>query len=115
MLKNILEKLKPVGEILLPVFHFITKKPVKSILIFVSLLFFFNAFFGDYGLTRRFSLEYEKKRLVSEIAKEKELQTDLKKRAIRLEKDHKLIEQIAREKYGMVKPGETLYKIQVVE
>lgn len=49
------------------------------------------------------------------IANEIKSQKELKARIVLLKNDKLTIEKLAKERYGMVKPGESLYKIQIVE
>ncbi len=60
-------------------------------------------------------MKYENREMKTAIANEVKSQKELKARIILLKNDKLTIEKIAKERYGMVKPGESLYKIQIVE
>jgi cell division protein FtsB len=67
--------------------------------------------FSSRGLFARLSLEWER-RTVMERVKAVTLEQDSLRNAIRnLETDTLLIERLARERYGMVKPGEQVFII----
>jgi cell division protein FtsB len=89
------------------------KITVKHLVIFgILFIIIFVYIFGDYGLYRYFLLWREERHLKSEL-------TGLKQEAQRLEteiqllkrQDPKYMERIAREEFGLVKPGETIYKL----
>ena len=84
-------------------------KSVLVIIFFICLLSF--AVFGNKGLLQRLKLESEKKdletQLENEIKKTKELQTEIEE----LKSSDTKLEKVAREKYGMTKEGEKIYKI----
>lgn len=69
------------------------------------------AVFGNKGLIQRIRIESEKKdlenMLEAEIKKTKELQNEIEL----LKSSEFRQEQVAREKYGMTKEGEKIYKI----
>ncbi len=68
--------------------------------------------FSDLGLIRWFQLNREKNRLVSQISELKQQREQLKIERNRLETDMDYIEQIAREKFRMVKPGEKVFRVK---
>ncbi len=67
--------------------------------------------FGSHGVIQRMRLQSEKAELEAKIrdaeAETKRLQEESKA----LDSDMKAIEKVAREKYGMVREGETLYRV----
>lgn len=65
--------------------------------------------FSTHGLLTRSRLIDEKVELAKQIEREKEIRDSLLKRIDMLENDLSEIERIAREQYGMIKPGEILY------
>jgi cell division protein FtsB len=69
--------------------------------------------FSDKGLLTRIRMNREKERLSRMIEEEKKKQDSLKKEIELLNTSDKKIEKIAREKYGMTKEGEIIYKIEV--
>ncbi|HMS63621.1 MAG TPA: septum formation initiator family protein [Ignavibacteria bacterium] len=82
---------------------------VFVIIFFIGLISF--ALFGNKGLIQRMELESERKELEgslnAEINKTKELQKQIEE----LKNSEAKQEQVAREKYGMTKEGEKIYKI----
>lgn len=69
--------------------------------------------FSDKGLLTRIRMNREKERLSRIMEEEKKKQDSLKKEIELLNTSDKKIEKIAREKYGMTKEGEIIYKIEV--
>lgn len=69
-------------------------------------------FFDTHSLLTRYQLGQQKQELIKKT-EEFRLQTaDLDEKIDQLDNDPALLEKIARENYGMKKPGETVYKIQ---
>lgn len=86
----------------------------RSFLISLVLGFFiiWFTFLDTYSLYARYQLNQEKKFLIEET---KRLQAEaelLNEKIQTLEENPDLIEKIAREEYGMRKPGETVYRIK---
>lgn len=86
----------------------------RSFLLSVLALFLviWFGFFDTYSLWTRFQLERDKRDLVrrsEQLVSETEI---LKKRIEALRNDPALLERIAREAYGMRRPGETVYRIR---
>jgi cell division protein FtsB len=67
------------------------------------------------GIIKRIRLEGRRKELIEQVhadsAETKRLQSQIKA----LEGDRQTAEKIAREKYGMARPGETVYKLKKEE
>ena len=84
-------------------------KMVLIVIFFIGLISL--TLFGNKGLLQRFKLESEKKDLETlleaELKKSKELQTEIEE----LKSSESVQEKVAREKYGMTKEGEKIYKI----
>ena len=86
----------------------------KSILFLVlgSFVLIWFAFIDTHSLKTRWDLAEKKAKLI-ERTKELEIDAEVLKTKIEtLENDPALLEKIAREEYGMKKPGETVYKIK---
>lgn len=81
-----------------------------AILILVPLLGF--VLFSKRGIIARVGLEMEKQAMQAEIAQVRQQQDSLRIIIQRLQSDTTLIEKLAREKYGMVRPGETVYRVE---
>ena len=67
------------------------------------------AIFSPYGVVNRLSLESEKREILEKIAIERKISDSLRQHIKILESEDYEIEKIAREKYGMIKPGERVY------
>lgn len=68
--------------------------------------------FSSHGLFKWLSLKLQMSSLQSDIREETERQDSLTKKIELLLKDKSEIERIARENYGMIKPGEKVYIIR---
>ncbi len=86
------------------------KKRTTILLISVVMIVYLT--FDNKGVIARIRLESQKKQLEQKIlqaeAQTKELHAQIKA----LEGDKKTIEKIAREKYGMAREGETVYRVK---
>jgi cell division protein FtsB len=65
--------------------------------------------FTDYGIMKTIDLLVEKNEITQKIEDANYVRDSLKKRIIQLSMDSLEIERIAREHYGLVKPGEYIY------
>jgi len=63
-------------------------------------------FFSDYGLYEGWQLETEKANIDADIQYQHTIRDSLNVIIKRLDKDDAEIERLARERYGMIKPGE---------
>lgn len=86
-------------------------KPLTAALIF-GLVFLTYATFSTHGIIQRIRLETQRRAMIRAIREANAEQDSLKKMLMRLENDPALIEKIARERYGMVREGEQVYRIQ---
>ena len=86
----------------------------RSLFLTVIILVPFVSFmtFSNKGLLKRLSLESGKKAMLEKIELAKAEQKKLQEQSKALDTDQRAVEKIAREKYGMVKPGETVYKVK---
>jgi cell division protein FtsB len=67
---------------------------------------------NSHGIIQRVRLELAKKEMTAKL-KEAELERQqLQDLSKRLENDKRTIEKVAREKYGMLREGETVYKVK---
>ncbi len=86
------------------------KRAVLGLVVGVPLTLFL--LFGSHGIIQRFGLKSQKAELEAKIeqanAETKLLQAESKA----LDGDKKAIEKVAREKYGMIREGETVYKVR---
>jgi cell division protein FtsB len=96
----------------------ITARFIKYHKVLIGILTVFLAIaafsvFSDKGLLTRMKMNREKERLSRMLDEEKKKQDSLKKEIELLNTSDKKIEKIAREKYGMTKEGEIIYKIEI--
>jgi cell division protein FtsB len=68
-------------------------------------------FFGPRGVLKRIQLQQEKTVLEEQIRAAEAEQRALQAQSKALEGDRAAIEKVAREKYGMLKEGETVYRV----
>lgn len=101
MFKKIIEKIKNEKKF---------RNRFIIIAVFSCFIIFF-VFFSNHGLVNRISLEFQKIELEKKISEAKKTQDSLNKQIKLLDSNSKEIEQIAREKYGMIKPGEKVYYV----
>jgi cell division protein FtsB len=69
------------------------------------------AFFNSNGIYQRIKLENQKKEVLEKIQIAEEERKKLQEQSKALDGDKKAIEKVAREKYGMVREGEKVYKV----
>ncbi|MEX0771315.1 MAG: septum formation initiator family protein [Balneolaceae bacterium] len=82
---------------------------ISLLVAFVAVWF---AFFDTYSLYTRYQL-HQRKADLEERTEELRRETEVLEQKIdELESNPELLEKIAREEYGMRKPGETVYKIK---
>lgn len=86
----------------------------KSFLIFLlsAFVLIWFAFIDTYSLKTRWDLYSQKQELKEKTQQLNAGSIELKEKISNLEKDSELLEKIAREEYGMRKPGETVYKVK---
>ena len=92
------------------------KKIFRNRNVLIGLLIIIPAFsfilFSNRGIIKHFSLVAEKHRMEEKILEAQREQQRLKDQSNALDHDPKAIEKVAREKYGMIKEGETVYKVK---
>jgi len=69
--------------------------------------------FGNKGIISRVRLESEKKQLEEQFQTEINKSEELQKEINELNNSENKIEKVAREKYGLTKEGEQIYRIKV--
>ncbi len=87
------------------------KRALRYTLLFVLPVFLFMTF-GNKGILQRVRLEDQKKEMQEKIRNAQKEQVQLQQQSRALDGDPKAIEKVAREKFGMVRDGETVYKIR---
>lgn len=87
------------------------KKSFLVLLLSAFLVAWFS-FIDTYSLKTRWDLNSQKKELQERTEELNAQSAELKAKIEQLENDPALLEKIAREEYGMRKPGETVYKVR---
>lgn len=85
------------------------RRLIIAIIVIVPLVGF--VLFSKRGVIARIGLETEKSTMMHEIQQAQRQQDSLQAIIKQLHSDTLLIEKLAREKYGMIRPGETVYTI----
>lgn len=80
--------------------------------ILVSFIVIWILFIDTYSLYTRYELHQKKNALIERTSELKAETTGLEEKIENLTDDADLLEKIAREEYGMRKPGETVYRIK---
>ena len=88
-----------------------TEKNLKFWLVAIITLFSF-LIFNETGFVTWINLKNEKEKKLTEIQNLLNQQIKLKKEIEQLETDEQYLQQIAREKFMMVMPGEKVYRVQ---
>ena|SRR5436190_20031360 len=81
-----------------------------AVLVVVPALSFVT--FSNRGILKRMNLQSEKLEMQEKVQQALDEQKQLQAQSKALDKDPKAIEKVAREKYGMVREGETVYKVK---
>ncbi len=84
----------------------------RALLIAVGTLVFLYFFFDNKGILARIRLERERQALIEQVRADSVQIRALQAQINALQGDKKTVEKIAREKYGMIREGETVYKIK---
>lgn len=81
-----------------------------SVLLLMLVIWF--GFIDTYSIQTRVQLHMEKKALIRETERLREETGILQKKMDNLATDPGVLEKLARESYGMRKPGETIYRVR---
>ena len=81
------------------------------LLLFVTLLLSY-LLFANNGIIARVKLERQRTEMIEKVRQAEEETKKLQAQIKALESDKKTIEKVAREKYGMVRPGEKVYRVK---
>ncbi|MEX0723011.1 MAG: septum formation initiator family protein [Gracilimonas sp.] len=86
----------------------------KSFLVtlLVTFVVVWFAFIDSYSLKTKWDLHSQKQELKERTEELNNASEELKVKIEQLDEDPALLEKIAREEYGMRKPGETVYKVK---
>ena len=85
---------------------------IQRALIFVMVVVFVDALFGERGLAQTIRARQEYGLAAAALAVMKQENAGLREEARRLAEDPATIESIARDKLGLIRPGETLYRLK---
>ncbi len=81
-----------------------------SVLLLMLVIWF--GFIDTYSIRTRIQLNTEKNELIRETERLREETAEFQQKMEALGSDPGLLEQLAREEYGMRKPGEIIYRVQ---
>jgi cell division protein FtsL len=84
---------------------------MRIVLVLGAIVLLIIFFFGDHGVYQLYRLQQEKTEIQNSIAELREEKKRLEAKKTRLETDYEYIEELAREKYRMAKPGEKVFKV----
>ncbi len=82
-----------------------------SVALALGALLLLYAFFNNNGILQRLRLEQAKKELKQKIERAQQEQKQLLEQSKALDGDKEAIEKVAREKYGMIRSGEKVYRV----
>ncbi len=82
-----------------------------TVIVAAAFLLFLYVLFNSNGIIARVRLEILKQEALERISAAEEEQKRLKDQSKALDGDHKAVEKVAREKYGMVRENEKVYKV----
>lgn len=91
--------------------EFVKDKQLRKqfLYIFALLAFIIFAVFSDYGLLNTIKLQNECSKVIEQNHKETIIRDSLVRHIKSLRYDTLYIERVAREKYGLIKPGEKIF------
>ncbi len=95
------------------IFRFVKYNKLLFLFIIVIAAHLFLAVLGSKGLLTRFKLVSDKKQFENQLLNEQRRNDSLKKLIDELNNSDSRFEKIAREKYGMTKEGEKIFKIEI--
>ncbi len=84
----------------------------RLIFLLVALIATVYLLFDNKGIIRRTSLEFQKRDLTQKVAEARGETQKLQAHLKAVEGDKKTIEKLARERYGMARDGETVYRVK---
>jgi cell division protein FtsB len=96
--------------------HGVTKSVFKTrrraIIIIVGTFLVCYVFLNNRGVIARLRLEHQRQEMIEKVRAAEEETRRLQSYLKALDGDKKTIEKVAREKYGMARNGETVYKVR---
>ena len=88
------------------------KNKRRTAFIVVGLLLVLYFLFDNKGIINRIRLESKRQQLIEQVRADSLESQRLQSRIKDLQNDRQTIERLARERYGMARPGETVYKVK---
>ena len=89
-----------------------SKNKRRTGLFILAFVLLFYLLFDNKGIIARVRLESQRTEMQNKITAARQETENLKQQAKALESDKKTIETVARERYGMTRKGEKLYRVQ---
>ena len=93
--------------------RFIKYNKIFGLFLFILLVLIYMTIFGNKGIIYRVRLESDKKQLEEQLQTEINKGEELQKEINELNNSENKIEKVAREKYGLTKEGEQIYRIRI--
>ena len=90
----------------------IFKNKRRSVFVLLGTILFSFLLFANNGIIARVKLEQRRTEMIEKVRQSEEETKQLHAQAKALEGDKKTIEKVAREKYGMVREGEKVYRVK---
>lgn len=87
----------------------------RAIIVIAGVILVPFVLFNNRGVITRIKLEYQRKEMIEKVRAADEENKRLQSYLKALDGDKKTIEKVAREKYGMARQGETVYKVKKAE
>lgn len=84
----------------------------RTTLVFISIILVSYIFFNNRGVVARIRLEMQRLELMKSVQAAEQETKRLQAYIKALEGDKKTIEKVARERYGMAREGETVYRVK---
>lgn len=88
------------------------KNKLRTFILIAGTFLFSYALFGNHGVLTRIRLERQRTEMLEKVRLAEEETKKLQVQIKALEGDPQTIEKIAREKYGMARDGETVYRVR---
>lgn len=95
------------------VIRFLKYNKIFALFLIIVLLLIYMTIFGNKGIMYRIDLESEKNQLEDDLQTEIKKGEEFQKEIYELNTSESKIEKVAREKYGLTKEGEQIYRIKV--
>ena len=84
---------------------------IRGVLLLIGVTLLIVFIFGDHGIFQLYKLKREREEVQAHITLLRKEREQLKSEKARLKNDLDYIEKLARERFRMAKPGETVFKV----